>query len=126
MSKSSIETYLTQLNSGKYKKDAARVYRFIKRNPNCHKDTIIKELKLSHQTVTARLSDLLNSGVVFIKGSTKTITGSLSLFKVQEDYSLIQENINQRELRRFENWKKQGLTKFSERLSEVVLEGISA
>lgn len=124
MSKASIETYLNQLNNGKTKKDAARIYRFIKSNPLCQKDDLIRELKMTHQTVTARLSDLMNKGVVVVKGTSKTVTSTLSLFKVEERVEFIKNNIQEREKVSFNNWLKQGKNKFSKFLTQEVLESL--
>ena len=126
MSKASIETYLNQLNNGKTKKDSARIYRFIKSNPLCQKDDIIRELKMTHQTVTARLSDLTDKGVVFVKGTYKTVTSTLSLFQVEERIDFIEKNIQEREKASFNNWVKQGKNKFSKFLTQEVLENLSA
>jgi len=108
MSRSSVETFLSQVNSGKSKKDAVRIYRFIKRHPNCHKDTLIKELKIPHQTVTARLSGLIDLGVVEYIGVYKMITGSVSLLRIQEDVTKIKLNAAKREQSAYQKWLKKG------------------
>ena len=121
MSKASIETYLIGLNSDKTTTDASRVYRYVKRNPNCTKNYVIKHLGLSHQTVTARLSDLLDMGVIEIVGTQALISSTVSLFKIQENMPKIINNAYERRKTKFTNWKKKGLNTFKEMLSPEII-----
>ena len=108
MSKASIETFLLQVNTSKIKIDKVRIYRYIKRNPLCTKDDLIRELKIPHQTVTARLSMLLDMGVIEIKGSSKKITGAVSMFIIQTDPKLISINSASRRTEKYKKWLKAG------------------
>lgn len=124
MSKASIETYLTQLNSSKTETVMDRMYRFIKLNPKCDKNEIIKELKLPHQTVTARLSDLLDKGMVKISGQKKLINSTLSMFTAEEDVMKIQENIDLRKKGKLKKWVNKGIKHFPDLLPDSVLSGL--
>tara|TARA_R110002012_G_scaffold219820_2_gene391303 strand:- start:7 stop:396 length:390 start_codon:yes stop_codon:yes gene_type:complete len=118
MSKASIKTYIANLNCGKNEADAARVYQFIQEYTRTNKNEIIQVLKMPHQTVTARLSDLLDRGVITIEGEDDSNTSPLSRFVIVTDISKVEYYAHKRLLSKFENWKKQGLSRFSELLTE--------
>lgn len=108
MTKASIETLLVQLNSSKIKTSKARVYRYIRRNPYCTKDDIIRDLNMPHQTTTARLSDLLDLGVIEAIGSVGKVTGMVSMLMVQKDKEKIKKNADSRRMEKYQRWLKAG------------------
>lgn len=108
MTKASLETFLRQVNSLKSKTDKVRVYRYILKNPNCTKNDLIRDLNMPHQTVTARLSDLLDLGVVEITGTQNKVTGCVSLLQIQFDENKIDSNAKERRLKKFKAWQKKG------------------
>lgn len=99
MSTASVETFLLQVNTGKIKTGLARVYRYIRRNERTHKYAIMRDLSMGHQTATARLSGLLDMGVIEVTEIAKVpkIDSKVSRFVVQTDPDKIQENANVRE-----------------------------
>lgn len=96
MSKASIKTFKSINDTGKRATDKQKIYDFIKRNENATKDYIIKELRIPHQTVTARVSDLEDAGVVFVTGSHYNDGTSLSKYRVERNEDKIKENAKQR------------------------------
>lgn len=96
MKTASYQNFLQLIQSGKITTDKQRVYQEIKNNPNITLRELRKALKMKHQTVSARLSDLLDLGVVEICGIKETVKkGHISIdskLKVQESHHLIQVN----------------------------------
>lgn len=68
MSKLSAEAFLHQIESGKRTTDAMRVYKHIndviRVTPPTYKTMMIR-LNMTHGTITARLSELCDMGVIF-------------------------------------------------------------
>lgn len=100
MKTASYQNFLQQIQSGKITTDKQRVYQEIKKNPNITLRELCKTLKMKHQTVSARLSDLLDLGVVEICGTKETIkNGHISIdskLKAQEIEILIEKNQEER------------------------------
>lgn len=104
--KASTITFLQGVNSGTFNTQKAKIYRFLQRNHNATKNYIIKELRMSHQTVTARLSDLLDLGVVEVAGTKKTDISTLSQFRVVVDPERIESNRKNREFEKVKTLQK--------------------
>lgn len=105
MKTASYQNFLQQIQSGKITTDKQRVYQEIKNNTNITLRELRKTLKMKHQTVSARLSDLLDLGVVEICGTKETVkNGHISIdskLKVQEIEMLIEKNQEERNQERF-------------------------
>ena len=54
---------------------AQRIYNFIKDNPHATREEISTKLKLRHSSVTARVSELLNSNLIEVSGDTTSPSG---------------------------------------------------
>ena len=112
MSEKSYKAFKNQIESGKKETDAIRIYKFIDVNnkyltfPN--KDSICDVLKMKHQTVTARLSELMDIGVVEIDGKTSEEHKDLSFFKVQTNPQKIVFNQGNRSETKFIKWVSKG------------------
>jgi DNA-binding MarR family transcriptional regulator len=103
--RASYQNFLQQINSGKITTDKQRVYQAIKKNPNITLRELRKTLKMKHQTVSARLSDLLDLGVVEICGTKETVKNGHILIdsrlKSQEVEIIIENNQEERNKERF-------------------------
>lgn len=124
MSRASVETFLLQINSGKTKTDKAKIYKYIRRNERTHKEAIMRDLNMSHQTVTARLSGLLDMGVIeVVEVAENALSNSrISRFKVQYDPAQIQKNKINRDVVKFNKWKAKAKEYKSFLSSEVITE----
>jgi len=112
MSEKSYKAFKNQIESGKKETDAIRIYKFIDVNnkyltsPN--KDSICDILKMKHQTVTARLSELMDIGVVEIDGKSSEDHKDLSFFKVQTNLQNIASNERNRSKTKLIKWVSKG------------------
>lgn len=106
----SVETFLEQQRKGKLTTNAHRVYQDLKKYPNSSKDEVIKRLSLPHQTVTSRISVLMDLGIVEAAATRSTIgaNGSSfeSLFKVVTDPERVKHNILERQKLKLTRLKK--------------------
>mgnify|MGYP003660051141 CR=1 FL=1 len=126
MTTASYETFLLQINRGKTSTDKAKIFNYIKRYPCCHKNNIIDSLEMTHQTVTARLSGLLDLGVIRVSSELLSSKSCLSKFVVQEDAEFILISQEQRKIQKFEQWKAKGLRDFQELISNETRARLSA
>lgn len=108
MTKASAETFLLQMKSGKPRGDKERIFTFIKRHPGVTKDDIIRELKISHQTATARLSDLFDLGIVEVVATQTLISSQLSVLRVQTNLQAARVNAKNRFNDKRKKWIKAG------------------
>tara|TARA_R110000796_G_scaffold72989_1_gene164557 strand:+ start:670 stop:1062 length:393 start_codon:yes stop_codon:yes gene_type:complete len=112
MSQKSYEAFKEQIESGQKENDATRIYlKIIEMNvfhQLCNKESLSKALNKPHQTITARLSDLMDLGVVeiVIKNGFKTTT--LSSFKTVTDPISIKANWAGRQKEKFDKWLRKG------------------
>jgi hypothetical protein len=112
MSQKSYEAFKEQIESGQKENDATRIYLKIIEmnvfNELCNKESLSKTLNKPHQTITARLSDLMDLGVVEIvikDGYKKT---KLSSFKTTTDPISIKANWAGRQKEKFDKWLIKG------------------
>ena len=84
MTKASLKAYLDLLESGKLKGDKQKVFNAINKFPGVSIPRLKKLTGLSHQTLTARLSDLMDEGVVFVDTNTKE--SNYSIFYCTRNY----------------------------------------
>ncbi len=107
MTTASQKAYIEQIQSGKAKGNAQQIYNLLS-----HSDKglsiryICTALELSHQTATARLSELCDLGVVFID-HTKD---DLSIFKIETIPFLIKNNRFNRKKEKVDKWMKKGVS----------------
>lgn len=110
--KPKIKALLKQIETGQITTDAGRILAHIKKYPYSTLPEIKRKLQLSHQTASARLSDLQDLGIVEENGTTKT--GSYTYFKYQADFLKQEENARERKREKYTLWLKKGLNKFEE------------
>lgn len=99
-----IAALLEQITSGKMQSDKARILNFIMSYPGHSKVVIGKHLDLRHQTVTARLSDLEDLGLIEAKGS-----GKYSNFYYIQDTQGQKLHRAKRAADKLEAWAKKGI-----------------
>lgn len=125
----SVETFLEQQRKGKLNTNAHKVYQDLKKHPNSSKDEVIKRLSLPHQTVTSRISVLMDLGIVEVTTTRSTIgaNGSSfeSLFKVATDPEKIKANILDRQKLKLKRLKKR-IKSFKELIPENTYNEIQA
>ncbi len=113
MSKASNQTYIEQLQSGKIETDKGWIYASLTVRAST-KYTLMTDLELPHQTVTARLSELQDLGVVYVLRTIKTTDNkTLSVFAVTTNPERIKLNAGIRKQEKFKKWLKYGEKNFS-------------
>ncbi len=101
-----IKALMDQVHSGKLQSDKARILSFIKQHPGQNKVLIGKYLNLPHQSVTARLSDLEDIGLIEAKAPPGA---TLSQFYFIEDPQGQKIHRAYRSAVKLEQWAKKGL-----------------
>lgn len=100
--KASTETFLEQIRSGKLLNDKQRLYVHIKKHPGITLNDLSRGTRIVIQTASARLSDLMDLGVVEVI-ATQSRVGTVSvsfdsMLKIQEEPDKIFQNqINRNE-----------------------------
>lgn len=107
----SVETFLAQIRGRNTKSNKTTVYRSILANPGCTKDDLIRDTGLPHQTVTSRVSVLMDLGLVEVVATRKVICSNIgifeSLFKVQKNKDKIVINQKARRQLKLKRLQKQ-------------------
>lgn len=112
--KPKIEALLKQIHSGKRMSDNAKILEYVMKHPFCTTSEVEIKLNMLHQTASARISDLLDMGVIEERGKKDTATSSFTYLKYQSN--AINQNLNakRRKQEKYKNWVKKGMTQFSE------------
>jgi len=101
MTNASYKTFMHQLATGKIETDKTRLYNYILKFPKLTLNEIRINLNMKHQTVSARLSDLLDIGVVCVTGTkerkNETRLNMDSILEIEENESNIQANFENRQ-----------------------------
>lgn len=104
------ENWIKQLNNGFLKSKTIIVLHYISKHPNTNLYAIRKSMPyMSHQTITSRISNLMDEGVIKITGDLEINDISYSIYLFVSD---IEEQLylkNQRAEEKFLSWVKQGL-----------------
>jgi predicted transcriptional regulator len=110
MSKYSYKAFLNQIETGKKETDSTRIYNFIKSQNNFTVKPnllfVAESLKMKHQTVTARLSELMDLGV--IETTNNKEKDNYSFFQTQTDPEKIKQNAINRSADKFKKWVAKG------------------
>lgn len=107
MTTASQQAYIKQIQSGEAKGKAQKVYNLLSHSDNgLTIRYICKALNLSHQTATARLSELCDLGIVFISETKE----DLSVFKIETIPYLIKNNRFNRKKSKVDKWMKKGIS----------------
>lgn len=100
-----IAALLEQIASGQMKSDKARILNFVMTFKGQNKETIGKHFAIPHQTVTARLSDLEDLGLIESKGA-----GKYSNFYPIYDPQTQKLHRAKRQAEKLEAWAKKGIS----------------
>lgn len=112
--KPKIEALLKQIHSGKRMSDNARILDYIMKHPFTTTSEVEIKLNMLHQTASARISDLLDIGVIEEKGKKESARSSFTYLKYQPNPSKQIENALKRKKEKYSHWLKKGLTHFKE------------
>ncbi len=115
-----IKALLQQISSGKLKTDMARVLNHIKAYPYSTLPEIERKMNLKHETASARVSDLLDMGLIEEQGVKKTAIGHYTYFKFQPNIQAQNKNAHLRKKAKYDNWLKKGITQFEEFLNPTL------
>ena len=115
--KPKIQSLLKQIKSGNLKNNNARVLSYVGAHDRCHIDTMRNDLKIAHQTLTSRVSDLEDMGLIYVEGVTSVKGVCYSLYRYENNPVKRESRAKARKLLKFNAWKKRGLTEFAVLLS---------
>lgn len=105
--KAKIKALLFQIESGKMDNDKVRILNYLM----MHDSNIIRlgqALQMKHQTLTARLSDLMDLGVIDSIRLTNLNGLSYSMYFYQKNEEVQEINAYNRKLERYHKWLKKG------------------
>lgn len=86
MSIAQVESFLKGVNSTTFQSQKYKIYKFIKRNPNCTiEDINFFSTGMKKETIVGRVSELCDLGVVKYNGIFKSRSGNNSKLIVVED-----------------------------------------
>lgn len=71
MTKSSLEAYVKGIENGTIQNAKADVYRYIKKHANTLIIDLYNNMGISEHTISARVSDLLDAGLIKVIGESK-------------------------------------------------------
>ena len=108
MSTASDKTFYSILSDGELKSTSDKVLNTVRKLRRCTKVEIMKANGMSHQTVTARLSELMDSGLIKVANTRKGSRSFLSIFSPETNKEQVAVNASIRERARFEKWLKKG------------------
>ena len=108
MSTASDKTFYSILSDGELKSARDKVLNTVRKLRRCTKVEIMKANGMSHQTVTARLSELMDSGLIKVANTRKGSRSFLSIFSPETNKEQVAVNASIRERARFEKWLKKG------------------
>lgn len=104
--KPKVKAYLKQIESGQIKTDKARILKYIIDNNGGNIIHLRSLLNIKHQTLTARISDLLDDGIIYVKGTFND--GKYSKFAYEPDKEKQKENRKKRRYDKYLQWKSKG------------------
>jgi DNA-binding transcriptional regulator GbsR (MarR family) len=99
MSKFSVETFIEQTENGNIRSAKVRVYRVLKIHGHSTLDHLRRTMGMSHQTLTARLSELMDMGVVWQSEKNEFYLTKKDMWTFYSDL---------RTQQRFQKWLKAG------------------
>lgn len=102
VSEAKITTFRNQIANGNLTSNRHRVFDYVNRNPGCSLEELSDGLNLSYHSVSGRLSELMDSGLIYIDGSKSgTADAQLSLYYVAsvENQKLLIENRRRHKLK---------------------------
>lgn len=115
-----IKSLMAQINSGKIKNDAARILKFIINHDDATRPMICDMLGMLTQTVTARLADLQDLGIVNVQ--EHGFDAEYNIYYYEPNVMGQVKNAYDRRKLKFEQWKRRGVDEFSDFLHQDQLE----
>ena len=113
-----IKALLKQIETGKIDTDSAKILNYIKTNVMTSRPMIEDSLGMSHQTASARVSDLLDMGIIEVVESD----ADYEILKYQPSEHSQIKNARKRKYDKYVKWKKRGVEQFSDFLDLDQLE----
>ena len=120
-----IKALLDQVRSGKLQTDMARVLHHIKTKPYSTLSELERKLNMKHQTASARVSDLLDMGLIEEQGTKKSHHSFQTYFKYQPSSLKQIDNARKRKKAKYEHWLKKGLSQFEEYINPQLKQELS-
>ena len=109
-----IQALLHQVHSGKLQTDMARILHHIKKHPYTTLSELKRKLNMKHQTASARVSDLLDMGLIEEKDTKKSHHSFETYFTYQSDIRKQEHNAKKRKKTKYQHWLKKGLSQFED------------
>ena len=122
MSNASVHNWVMLMNEGRLQNNTIKVLHYIKKNPSTDIERMREELKLPHQTLSSRVSELMDEGLVEIIGDRNNKDGvNYSLIKFVEETSR-QIEVKQQRLRfKYVAWVAKGIREFKDVMPSQLL-----
>lgn len=124
MSKTRLKALMKQIESGQMKTDAAKILDYIIKEKMTSRPMIGDALGIPEKTVSARVSGLLDMGVIEVIETDPLPIDSpeYEILSYQKDPLRQVKNAYDRKKEKFNQWKKRGINEFVEFLNEEQLE----
>lgn len=124
MSKTRLKALMKQIESGQMKTDAAKILDYIIKEKMTSRPMIGDALGIPEKTVSARVSGLLDMGVIEVIETDPLPIDSpeYEILSYQKDPLRQVKNAHERKKEKFNQWKKRGINEFVEFLNEEQLE----
>lgn len=121
--------FFSQVQTGKLLNDRQRLYSHIKKHPGITLGDLARATRIVLQTCSARVSELMDAGIVYAPGKTGVIgmvkSTMDSMLYVQEDPGKIQDNRKIRSEKKFHRAVK-ALQAFDEHLTDDLRMALAA
>lgn len=128
MTKCSTEAFLKGVNNGTFNSQKAKIYAYIKRNPgHTIEDIKFFSTGMRESSITARVSDLLDMGVIKISGQFESKVSKVSKLVIVTDAKEIEQLSKDRNKSKKQHAIKRLLKEdINEHTREVLLTELSA
>lgn len=105
--KPKIKTYLKYLQSGYIKTKTDLVIDIIRKNPRITIHDIRTQYKISHQTLTGIISNLMDDGLIYFCGEVKHGSSHFSMLMFEPDVESQKVRAQLRAVEKFRIWANQ-------------------
>lgn len=121
MSNASVKTWIQQMESGELKSKTIKILKYIKDNQFTDIDLIRQELSISHQSVTAIVSNLMDEGMVDFVGERQRDGTTYSVLKYI-DSQFQQAILKERRIKeKYRLWLEKGLADYRHLMSTPLI-----
>lgn len=114
--KAKVETWLEQIRTGAIKSNLTRVLKHIQ-DAGMHGTSIYsmrEELGMSHQSLTATISQLADEGLLFEAGQFQVKTSWYTIYIFVSNVDARKEIASKRKREKFEQWLERGLNEYDD------------